>query len=83
MMLRKIYLFVEKNNRECNEVEELLLSLNVPYEKIYVDENHVKGLMLREYGTTKVPMIATLSEVVIGAKNVKEFIKRNFNSEED
>lgn len=80
MMLRKVYLFVEKNNRECDEVEELLLSLNVPYEKIYVDENHVKGLMLREYGTTEVPMIATLSEVVIGTENIKEFIKRNFDN---
>jgi len=79
-MLRKVYLFVEKNNRECDEVEELLLSLNVPYEKIYVDENHVKGLMLREYGTTEVPMIATLSEVVIGTENIKEFIKRNFDN---
>jgi len=80
MILRKIYLFVERGNRECDEVEELLSSLNVPYEKIYVDENHVKGLMLKEYGTAKVPMIATSSEVVIGTENIKDFIKKNFYS---
>ncbi|RLE74322.1 MAG: hypothetical protein DRJ56_07755 [Thermoprotei archaeon] len=80
MPLPRVYLFVERGNEECEEAERLLASHNIPYEKIYVDENHARGAMLWEYGTKEVPLIATPDAVVVGLENIREFLARNAKS---
>jgi len=77
MTLSKVYLFVEKENKECDEVEKLLISLEIPYEKIYVDENHIKGYMLKEFGTMKVPLIATPNAIIVGLNDIKKYLLQN------
>ncbi|MCD6368405.1 MAG: hypothetical protein J7L38_01245 [Thermoproteales archaeon] len=73
----EVYLFVEKNNNECLKAEELLRSLNIPFILIDVDKNGVRGWMLKDFGTMEVPLLATQNAVVIGLKNIENFVKNN------
>mgnify|MGYP000306509121 CR=1 FL=1 len=66
-------LFVVKNE-ECRRVEELLKSLRVDYEKVYVDG--LKGSVLLEYGTEKVPLLVTEKSVLVGYEAIREAITR-------
>mgnify|MGYP000035216009 CR=1 FL=1 len=65
-------LFVIRGNEECNRVEELLNSLRVKYEKVYVDNR--LGLMMLEYGTVKVPLLVTENLVLVGYEAIKNIV---------
>jgi len=70
----KVYLFVEKDNDECVKAENLLKSLGIPYFKIDIDENGIRGWMLKDFGTMKVPLIATSDAVVVGFKDIEQYL---------
>ncbi len=71
----KVYLFVEKNNTECEKVEELLVKYKIPYEKIDVDDNGVRGYMIKDFGTMKVPLLVTPDAIIIGFEPIKKYLE--------
>ena len=71
----KIYLFVEKNNDECSKAEELLIKYKIPYEKIDIDDNGIRGCMLKDFGTMKVPLLVTPNAIIVGFEHIKKYIE--------
>ena len=74
-MCEKVYLFVEKNNSECEKATALLESLRVPFVKIDIDENGVRGWMILEFGTSKTPLLAIEEAVLVGLKEIEGYFK--------
>ena len=75
-MCEKVYLFVEKNNSECEKATALLESLRVPFVKIDIDENGVRGWMLLEFGTNKTPVLATKDAILVGLEEIEKYLVR-------
>jgi len=71
----KVYLFVEKNNSECEKAVALLESLGIPFVKVDVDENGVRGWMILEFGSNKTPLVATEEAILVGLKQIEEYFK--------
>ena len=74
MAAPKIYLFTD-NNEECIKAEKLLHKTGIPYKKIDVTRNGIRGWMLVEFGTMQTPMITTPDAVIVGIKNIEKYFK--------
>ena len=77
MRKTKVCLFVEKNNDECKKIEEILVEMGIPYEKIDIDDNGIRGYMMKDFGTTKVPLLVTPNAIVIGLEAIKKYLEMN------
>jgi len=75
MNKNKVYLFVEKNSSECEKAIALLESLGIPFIKVDVDENGVRGWMILEFGSNKTPLLATKETILVGLKEIEEYFK--------
>lgn len=73
---KRVFLFIEKNSGECEKAVALLESLGVPFVKIDVDENSVRGWMILEFGTSKTPLVATEKIILVGLKEIERFFSR-------
>jgi len=71
---KEVYLFVEKNNSECEKAVALLESLREPFVKIDIDENGVRGWMLLEFGTSKTPVLATKDAILVGLEEIERYL---------
>jgi len=74
---KKVYLFVEESF-ECFLAESLLKALLIDYEKIRVDES-IRGSMLRDFGTTRTPLLVFGDKVLVGLKDIQKFLEEEFH----
>lgn len=70
-----VYLFVD-DGEESKMAAELLKSKGVKFKVIDVKKDGIRGWMLFEFGTTKTPILASASIIVIGLSDIREFVKR-------
>jgi len=78
MKKNEVYLFVEKNNSECERAVALLESSGIPFVKIDIDENSVRGWMLLEFGSNKTPVLATKDAILVGLEEIEKYLRAHF-----
>ncbi|RLF02110.1 MAG: hypothetical protein DRK00_10485 [Thermoprotei archaeon] len=63
-------LFVD-GGEESREAEEMLKQRGLKYRRIDVRDNGLRGWLLFEYGTSKVPMLVLNNKVLVGLEEIR------------
>lgn len=71
-VVEEITLFVD-GGEESREAEALLQNRGLRYKRIDVSSNGLRGWLLFEYGTARVPLLVTGGTVLIGIEEIKKF----------
>lgn len=67
-----VTLFVDQSE-ESRRAEELLREKGVKYRRIDVSVNGLRGWLLFEYGTAKVPLLVTGGTILVGLEEIEKF----------
>ncbi|MEM1641499.1 MAG: glutathione S-transferase N-terminal domain-containing protein, partial [Thermofilaceae archaeon] len=73
--VEEVTLFVD-GGEESREAEELLQRKGLKYRKIDVSSNGLRGWLLFEYGTAKVPLLVMGGTVLVGLEEIKNFCSK-------
>lgn len=68
----EITLFVD-GGEESREAEGILQRMGLKYKRIDVSSNGLRGWLLFEYGTAKVPLLVAGGTVLVGLEEIKKF----------
>jgi len=71
--VEEVLLFVD-GGEESRAAEELLRERGVRYKRIDVSANGLRGWLLFEYGTAKVPLMVAGGSIFVGLEEIRRFL---------
>jgi glutaredoxin len=72
----QLYLFVKSGNMECENAKKLVEASGIPFEIIDVEKKNIMCSMWFDFGSTKVPILATRELVVSGFNYIKPYVQK-------
>ena len=76
MLNPQLYLFIKSGNMECENAKKLVEDSGIPFEIIDVEKKNIMCSMWFDFGSDKVPVLATRELVVSGLNYIKPYVQK-------